>query len=107
MLKALHTDKGILTGEECSDCASKKWNWYKITSIVVAIKPPDVVQQSLDVVREQSALQRSAIDRCSLEELANLLKGRPTVQLSIRYMTTLGPLILKWVLVVTWSLVMM
>ena len=107
MLKVLYTDKDILTGKECADCASKKLSWFKLTSIVVAAKPPDVVQQSLDVVREQSALQRSAIDRCIFEELANLLKGRPTVQLSIRYTTTHGALILKWVLVVTWSLVMM
>ena len=101
MLKALHTNKGILTGKECSDCASKKWSWFKLTAIVVATKPSDVVQQTLDVVREQPAVGYD------LTQLAEILKGRPTVQLSVRYMTTHGALILKWVLVVTWSLVMM
>ena len=103
MLKALHPDKGILTGKECADCGSKKWNWYKLTAIVVAAKPPDVVQQTLDVVREQFAIE----NLWTLKDLGEILKGRPTVQLSIRYMTTHGALILKWVLVVTWSLVMM
>ena len=102
MLKALHTNKGILIGEECSDCASKGDDWYKPTAIVLATKTPHVVRQTLDVW-EQSALE----DSVGLTQLANLLKGRPTVQLSVRYMTTHGPLILKWVLVVTWSLVMM
>ena len=100
MLKALHTDKGVLTGEECSDCASKKSDWHKLTAIIVATKPADVVQQTLNVVREQPVVEYD------LTQLANLLKGRPTVQLSISYMTTHGALILKWVLVVTWSLVM-
>ena len=95
MLKTLHTNKGILTGKECSDCASKEYHWYNLTAIVVATKPPDVVRQTLDVVREQPAVEYD------LTQLAELLKGRPTVQLSIRYMTTHGPLILKWVLVVT------
>ena len=99
MLKALHPDKGILTGKECADCGSKQWDWYKLTAIVVATKPPDVVQQTLDVVREQPAVEYHL--------LANHLKGRPTVQLSVRYTTTHGAVILKWVLVVTLSLVMM
>ena len=101
MLKALHTDKGILTGKECADCGSKVWDWYKLTAIVVATKPPDVVQQTLDVVRKQPAFEYD------LTQLAELLKGRPTVQLSIRYRTTHGALIPKWVLIVTWSLIMM
>ena len=86
MLKTLHTNKGILTGKECSDCASKESDWYKLTPIVVATKPPDVVQQTLDVVREQSAVEDSGM----LTWLARLLKGRPTAQLSIRYMTRMA-----------------
>ena len=62
---------GILTGEECSDCASKGWEWYQVTAVVVATKPPDV-QQMLDVVQEQSAFD----DHWTLKELRRILKGR-------------------------------
>lgn len=73
MLKALHANKGILTGEECSDCASKKQRWHQLTAMVIATKPTDVVQQTLDVVRgEQSAIE----DHYALKELARLLSVR-------------------------------
>ena len=89
MLKALHPDKGILTGKECADCASKGVYWYQVTAIVVATKSPDVVQHTLHVVREQFAIEKP----WTLKDLGELLKGRPTVQLS-----THGALILKWCL---------
>lgn len=77
VLKALHTNRGILTDKECSDCASKGTYWYQLTGIVIATKPPDVVHQTLDVVRDQSAIN----DHWTFEGLAKLLKGRPTLQL--------------------------
>ena len=70
VLKAFHT-KGILTGEECSDCASKGFKWYQVTAVVVATKPSNV-QQMLDVVREQSAFD----EQWTLKELRGILKGR-------------------------------
>ena len=79
VLKALHIDNGILTGKECSDCAIKGLDWYKIIAIVVASKPPEVVQQALDVVRGQSGVEEYFLD-----ELAGLLQGRPGLQLSLR-----------------------
>ena len=57
VLKTLHIDNGILTSKECSDCASKGLDWYKIIAIVVASKSPEVVQQALDVVREQPGVE--------------------------------------------------
>ena len=79
MLKALHINKGILTGKECTDCASKLLEWYELTAIVISTKSPCVVQQSLDVLQKQSVR-----DCYESKELSRLLKGRPTLQLSIR-----------------------
>ena len=79
MLKALHTDEDILTGEECSECASKEENWYNLAAIVIATKSTDDVQRTLEVVRQQSPR-----GRYHLEELARLLQGKPTLQLSLR-----------------------
>ena len=79
MLKALHTDKGILTGEECSECASKGVNWYTLPAIVIATKSTDVVQRALDVVRQQFPTEGYYV-----EEFARLLRGKPTLQLSLR-----------------------
>ena len=75
MLKALHTNKGILTTKECRECASERSHWWKLTAIVVATKPPDVVQQTLDVVREQPAIKYDF----NLEELTRLLKGEADI----------------------------
>ena len=70
VLKILHSNKGILTTTECGKCASEKWNWWKLTAIVLATKPPDVVQQTLDVVRETNV-------ECDfyLKKLTSFLKG--------------------------------
>ena len=70
MLKVLHTDKDILTGEECSECASKEWNWYKLAAIVIATKSTDVVQRALDVVRQQFPTGRYHV-----KEFARFLRG--------------------------------
>ena len=79
MLKALHTDKGILTGEECSECASKENYWYNFAAIVILTKSTDVVQRALDVVRQQFPTEEYA-----LKQFARLLQGKPTLKLSLR-----------------------
>ena len=79
-LKALHTDKGILTSEECSECASKVQDWYSLASIVIVTQTTDVVQRTLDVVRQQFPS-----GGYHLKEFAELLQGRPKLQLSLRY----------------------
>ena len=71
MLKTLHINKGILTAKECGKCASEDSYCCELTAIVVATKPPDVVQQTLDVVREQSAVEYDLF----LGLLTRLLKG--------------------------------
>ena len=75
MLKALHINKGILTAKECGKCASEGSYWCELTAIVVATKPPDVVQQTLDVVREQSAIKYDLF----LGLLTRLLKGEADI----------------------------
>ena len=80
MLKALHTNKGILTTKECRECASEESDWWKLTAIVVATKPPDVVQQTLDVVREQLAIKYYFVEyNFNLKELTRLLKGESDI----------------------------
>ena len=79
VLKALHTDEGILTGEECSECASTKWDSNELAAIVVATKTTDDVQRALDVVQQQ--FPTGGYD---VEEFARLLQGKPTLQLSLR-----------------------
>ena len=98
MLKALHTDKGILTSEECSECASKRHDWYTLAAIVIATKSTDVVQRALDVVRQQFPTGEYGV-----KEFARLLRGKPTLQLSLRTRNTEIPKCL--VFAVTWSLV--
>ena len=86
VLKALHTDEGILTGEECSECGSKgKWDWYTLAAIVTATKSTDDVQRALDVVRQQLPTGVFAvIEEYHLKDFARLLQGKPTLQLSLR-----------------------
>ena len=71
VLKALHFDKDILTGKECSDCATKERDWYQLTAIIIATKTQKRVKQTLDVVRKQSAVKDY-----DLTELVRLLQGR-------------------------------
>ena len=75
VLKALHTNKGILKDNECGKCASEGLSLYQLTAIVVATKPPDVVQQTLDIVQEQPAIAYSS----HLNELAKLLEGEAVI----------------------------
>ena len=79
VLKALHTDKGIMTGEECSECAGKgPSGWYNHASIVIATKTTNDVQRALDVVQQQFPTENS------MEQFARLLQSKPTIQLSLR-----------------------
>ena len=75
VLKALHTDKGILTSEECSECASKRQDWYSIAAIVIATKTKDDVQRALDVARQQFPTEGYY-----LEEFARLLQSKPILR---------------------------
>ena len=75
VLKALHTDESILTGEECSECGSKKCDWNELAAIVIATKSTDDIQRALDVVRQQ--FPGGGV-------FARLLRGKPTLQLSLR-----------------------
>ena len=73
MLKTLHIDKHILSATECAECAGQVRDWYDRVAIVVAAKPPDVVQQCLDLVRDQSETTGHSY---RLEQLADRLKGK-------------------------------
>ncbi len=80
VLKALHTDEAILTGEECSECANKGlWDWYSFAALVIATKSTDDVQRALVVVR-----QHFPTGGYQVVEFARLLQGKPTLQLSLR-----------------------
>ena len=81
VLKALHSDEGILTSEECSECASKEWYWYTFAAIVIATKTTDDVRRALDVVQQHFPTEGYYY----AEEFAGLLQGKPTLQLSLRY----------------------
>ena len=68
-----------MTSEECSECASKEHGWYKLAAIVIATKSTGVVQRALDVVRQQFPTGGYYV-----EVFARLLRGKPTLQLSLR-----------------------
>ena len=77
VLKVLHTDEGILTSEECSECGSKGQDWYTLTTywyelaaIVIATKSTDDVRRALDVVRQQFPTEEYA-----LKQFARFLQG--------------------------------
>ena len=80
VLKALHSDKGILTSEECSECASKKRDWYKLAAFFIATKTTGDVRRALDVVQQHFPTEGYYY----AEEFAGLLRGKPTLQLSLR-----------------------
>ena len=97
VLKALHTDEAILTGEECSECASKKWDWSNLAAIVVATKSTDEVRRALDV------RQQFPGGGYKVEWFARLLQGKPTLQLSLRNKEYTDTNVFG--VVVTWSVV--
>ena len=82
VLKALHTDGAILTGEECSECANKGPHWYRFAALVIATKSTDDVQRALDVVRQQFP-GGGVFEGYPVVKFARLLQGKPTLQLSL------------------------
>ena len=51
-LKTLHSDKHILNEEECSSIGKAgSWWWHEL-AVVIAMKPPGAVQQTLGVLEE-------------------------------------------------------
>ena len=51
VLKTLHTVKHILNEEECRS-VGKPGDWRDELAVVIAVKPPDAVQQTLGVLEE-------------------------------------------------------
>ena len=51
VLKTLHSVKHILNEEECRS-VGKTGNWWHELPVVIAVKPPGTVQESLGVLEE-------------------------------------------------------
>ena len=52
VLKTLHSVKSILNEEECRSVGEAGYLWYDELAVVLATKPPGVVQESLGVLEE-------------------------------------------------------
>ena len=52
VLKTLHTVKHILNEEECRSVGKAGVWWRKELPVVIAVKPPGAVQESLGVLEE-------------------------------------------------------
>ena len=50
-LRTLHTVKHILNEEECRS-VGEAGLWWNELAVVIAVKPPSVVQETLDVLEE-------------------------------------------------------
>ena len=51
VLKTLHTVKNILNEEECRSVGKTRY-WWDELAVVIATKPPGVVQETLGVLEE-------------------------------------------------------
>ena len=51
VLKTLHSVKHILNEEECRS-VGKAWHWWDELAVVIAVKPPGAVQETLGVLEE-------------------------------------------------------
>ena len=51
VLKTLHSVKHILNEEECRSVGKAK-DWWNELAVVIAVKPPGAVQETLDVLEE-------------------------------------------------------
>ena len=50
VLRTLHSERRVITGEECSRVgAAGRW-WFDELALTTAVKPPGVVQQTLDAL---------------------------------------------------------
>ena len=52
VLKTLHSVKSILNEEECRSVGEAGVWWYDELAVILATKPPDVVQEALGVLEE-------------------------------------------------------
>ena len=52
VLKTLHTVKHILNEEECRSVGKAEDWWDDELAVVIAVKPPGAVQETLDVLEE-------------------------------------------------------
>ena len=52
MLKTLHTVKHILNEEECRSVGEAGVWWDDVLAVVIAVKPPGAVQETLGVLEE-------------------------------------------------------
>ena len=53
VLKSLHTVKHILNEEECRS-VGKAGEWWDDLAVVIAVKPPGAVQETLGVLEEDT-----------------------------------------------------
>ena len=52
VLKTLHSVKSILNEEECRSVGEVGYFWYDELAVILATKPPGVVQEALGVLEE-------------------------------------------------------
>ena len=52
VLKTLHLEKSILNEEECRSVGEAEHRWYDELAVVLATKPPGVLQEALGVLEE-------------------------------------------------------
>ena len=55
VLKTLHTVKHILNEEECRSVGKAGYWWNDKLAVVIAVKPPGAVQETLGVLEEYKA----------------------------------------------------
>ena len=61
-LRTLHIVKDILNEEECRSVGTAGLEWRDVLAVTVAVKPPSVVQETLDVL-EGDVLYRHVVKR--------------------------------------------
>ena len=52
VLKTLHTVKHILNEEECRSVGKPRGQWWDKLAVVIAVKPPAAVQETLCVLKQ-------------------------------------------------------
>ena len=75
VLKTLHTVKHILNEEECRS-VGETWGWWNELTVVIAVKPPGAVQETLGVLEEYK--REYWYDR-----VANGIKSKPSLGISL------------------------
>ena len=59
-LRTLHTVKHILNEEECRSVGTAGFWWDDELAIAVAVKPPSVVQKTLDILKRDTPYDYAA-----------------------------------------------